>query len=73
MKVLDLRNIPCPQNSSKALIFLATLDTGEGVDILVDDGEPIQNVPSALEIENHTIKKIIQAPDKHWIITVLAA
>ena len=73
MKTLDLRNISCPQNSSKALVFLSTIDSEEYVELLIDDGEPIQNVPSSLEIEGHKIIKKIQTAEMYWLVTVFTA
>lgn len=73
MNKLDLRKIPCPRNSSKALIFLSTLESGEVAELLIDDGEPIKNVPSSLEIEGHKILKTVQENEGYWILTVVSA
>ena len=73
MDVLDLRKIPCPRNTSKALIYLATVDTGNNIQIFLDDGEPILNVPSSLEIEGHQVVSNSQTNEGHWILIVKAA
>ncbi len=73
MTTLDLRNIPCPQNSSKALIFLSTIDTDEIVEILLDDGEPIENVPESLSLEGHKVMRVEKQPEGHWILAVKAS
>ena len=73
LKHLDLRKIPCPRNTSKALIFLSGMDSGETLEIYLDDGEPIQNVPSSLTLEGHKVTKINQNPEGFWVILVLAA
>lgn len=73
METLDLRNIPCPRNTSKALIYLSTSDSGEVIEILLDDGEPISNVPSSLEIEGHKVIEKIQTDAGHWVLKVMAA
>ena len=46
------------------------LERGELVEIYLDDGEPIENVPSSLEIEGHKI--ISKSKDQlgFWIIVV---
>lgn len=72
MERLDLRKIPCPRNSSKALIFLTMLERGELVEIYLDDGEPIDNVPSSLEIEGHKIISKNKDQLGFWIIVVEA-
>lgn len=73
MEVLDLRKIPCPRNTSKALIKLSTMDSGEELSILLDDGEPIQNVPSSLGLEGHEIISKNLSEQGHWILVVKAA
>ncbi|MDX9730704.1 MAG: sulfurtransferase TusA family protein [Bdellovibrionales bacterium] len=73
MEKLDLRTIPCPKNTSKALIKLATMDTDETLEIWVDDGEPVENVPASLTLEGHVIVNQNRAPEGHWILTVKAA
>ena len=73
MEALDLRVIPCPRNTSKALIYLSTTDSAEVIEILPDDGEPISNVPSSLEIEGHKVIDKTQADADHWVLKVMAA
>ena len=73
METLDLRNIPCPRNTSKALIYLSTTDSGEIIEIFLDDGEPISNVPSSLEIEGHKVIHKTQADAGDWVLKVMAA
>ncbi len=72
MEHLDLRKIPCPRNTSKALIVLSGMETGESLEIFLDDGEPIQNVPSSLTIEGHKILQMNQNSEGFWIIIVEA-
>jgi len=52
---LDLQGIPCPQNSVRALMKLAGMAEGTVLELIVDDGEPIANVPLSLENEGYTI------------------
>ncbi len=52
---LDLTGIPCPQNAARALMSLEFMDPGERLELLLDDGEPMQNVPESLEIEGHVV------------------
>ena len=54
-EILDLRGIPCPANAAKALIKLATMDLGDKLRILLDSGEPLINVPSALQENGHRL------------------
>jgi len=69
MESLDLRGIPCPKNTSIALIRLSTMDQGEILEILLDDGEPIENVPPSLELEGHRIIKK-EKTEPHWTLHI---
>ena len=66
---MDLSGVPCPQNSARTLIKLEGMDEGEILEIIIDDGEPMENVPPSLEEDGHQIVGKEQAGDK-WIILV---
>ena len=55
IEVLNLEGIACPQNSARALLHLEGMEEGALLEILVDEGEPIKNVPLSLEAEGHKI------------------
>lgn len=69
-EVLDLRGIPCPKNAAKASLHIATMMTGEEIEIILDNGEPMENVPSSLETEGHTIEKSWPFDEKSTAILV---
>jgi tRNA 2-thiouridine synthesizing protein A len=52
-EILDLKGVPCPQNTAKAMVKLSGMDPGEILEIIVDDGEPRENVPASLEVEEN--------------------
>lgn len=52
---LDLTGVPCPANTARALLTIEWMDEGEVLEVLVDDGEPIENVPPSLVAEGHTV------------------
>lgn len=54
-QVKDFRGVPCPLNFVKTKLVLETMACGETLEILLDDGEPIENVPASLKAENHRI------------------
>jgi tRNA 2-thiouridine synthesizing protein A len=68
-ETLDLKGIPCPQNSARALLKLEGMEGGSMLEIIVDDGEPIKNVPFSLEDEGHEIINKVKT-DKIWKILV---
>lgn len=65
----DLRGIACPMNFVKTKVELAKLKTGEQLCILLDDGEPIDNVPRSVTTEGHAI--IVQErQENHWRVII---
>jgi TusA-related sulfurtransferase len=52
---LDLRGVICPYNFVKTKLKLETLKQGQVLSVLLDDGDPIRNVPRSVEDEGHTV------------------
>ena len=55
MEELDLRGVICPYNFVKTKIKLETLDSGDRLSVLLDDGDPIRNVPKSVTNEGHQV------------------
>ena len=55
MEELDLRGVICPYNFVKTKLKLDTLAIGSQLVVLLDDGEPIQNVPKSIMNEGHQV------------------
>lgn len=51
----DFRGVPCPMNFVKTKLVLEGMSTGEFLRIMIDDGEPIQNVPNSVKLEGHKV------------------
>lgn len=52
---LDLRGVICPYNFIKTKLKLETMKRGQVLSVLLDDGDPIRNVPRSVENEGHTV------------------
>ncbi|HUK56044.1 MAG TPA: sulfurtransferase TusA family protein [Nitrospiria bacterium] len=52
---LDLRGILCPYNYVKTKLKLESMEVGQILSVIVDDGEPIRNVPHSIAEDGHTI------------------
>ncbi|MFO7999727.1 MAG: sulfurtransferase TusA family protein [Marinilabilia sp.] len=65
----DLRGVACPMNFVKTKIELAKLSRGELLEILLDDGPPIQNVPGSVRSEGHEVVRT-NRPGEHWSVLV---
>ncbi|HIE28952.1 TPA: sulfite reductase, beta subunit (hemoprotein) [Candidatus Poribacteria bacterium] len=57
-KSIDLRGVKCPINYVKAKLELEGMRMGEVLEIFLDDGEPIQNVPPSLSNDGQDVKSI---------------
>lgn len=55
---LDLRGVVCPINFVKTKLKLETLEAGEVLELVLDSGEPIQNVPKSIKEEGHKILEV---------------
>jgi sulfite reductase (ferredoxin) len=58
--VYDLRGVACPLNYVKTKLKLEMMDDGERLEVWLDAGEPIKNVPMSLRNDGHKI--LIQEP-----------
>ncbi len=52
---LDLRGVICPYNFVKTKLKLETMGPGEILAVILDDGEPIRNVPQSVANEGHRV------------------
>lgn len=52
---LDLRGVICPYNFVKTKLKLETMVEGQVLAVLLDDGDPIKNVPHSVANEGHTV------------------
>ena len=51
----DYSGVACPMNFVKTKMDLAKMKSGEVLEIILDDGAPIDNVPKSVQGEGHTI------------------
>jgi len=52
---LDLRGVICPYTFVKTKLKLEAMEQGQILSVLLDNGDPIQNVPPSVSNEGHTI------------------
>lgn len=65
----DFRGIVCPMNFVKTKIALAPMQSGQVLQILLDDGAPIANVPGSVRGEGHTVLATEKVED-YWRVTI---
>lgn len=66
---IDLRGICCPTNFVKAKLALEDAGEGEVLEILLDDGEPVKNLPRSLKAEGHRLLGLKES-EGHYILTL---
>jgi len=71
-EIMDLRGVPCPVNAARAIMQLALMSEGEVLEILIDDGEPIENVPASVESANYQILLQEQQSGGYWLLRIAA-
>ena len=55
---IDLRGVRCPINFVKTKLKLEEMNSGEILEVTLDEGEPIKNVPRSVKDEGHQIIKV---------------
>ena len=60
---LDLRGTPCPLNFVRTKLRLEQLDPGERLEVWLDAGEPVEQVPDSLKISGYTIESLVPRED----------
>ena len=70
MNTIDLRGVCCPTNFVKAKLALEDLDDGTIAQILLDDGEPVKNVPRSLKADGHKLLGLKLTDEGHYILEI---
>ncbi len=52
---VDVRGVPCPANASRVLLRLEGMESGEVLEALVDQGEPVARLAEALLEDGHAL------------------
>lgn len=55
---MDLRGVMCPTNFVKAKLKLEMMEAGQILELVLDSGEPIQNVPKSIKEEGHKVVEV---------------
>lgn len=65
---LDLRGVICPYNFVKTKLKLETMEDGQTLSVLLDDGDPIQNVPQSVRNEGHEILSQVRVEQSYRVM-----
>ena len=65
----DFRGVMCPMNFVKTKIALTPMKSGQLLEILLDDGAPIENVPGSVKNEGHTVLST-EKVENYWKVLI---
>jgi TusA-related sulfurtransferase len=65
---LDLRGVICPYNFVKTKLKLETMAPGQVLAVILDDGDPIRNVPRSVAADGHAVLRQERLADAHRVI-----
>ena len=70
--VYDLRGVACPLNYVKTKLKLEMMDAGEKLEVWLDAGEPIKNVPMSLKNDGHLVllQEALEPEAAHYRVLV---
>ncbi|PSP17119.1 MAG: sulfurtransferase TusA family protein [Cyanobacteria bacterium QS_8_64_29] len=57
---LDLRGTPCPLNFARTKLYLERMAAGSLLEVWLDPGEPIEQVPNSLKVEGYELVALEQ-------------
>jgi TusA-related sulfurtransferase len=58
-KSVDLHGVACPMNFVKTKAVLATLEKDDLLEVILDEGDAMLNVPRSVKEEGHQIIKVV--------------
>ena len=67
---LDLQGVLCPINFVKTKLKLEEMDVGQVLEVILDDGEPMRNVPRSVKAEGHRIIGVEKLADSTYKILI---
>ncbi len=66
----DLHGISCPMNLVYTKVELSKMQSGQVLEVILDDGAPINNVPGSVLKEGHSILERKQLADTAWSVLI---
>ncbi len=67
---LDLRGVACPMNFVKTKLYMDKIPAGTVIEVLLDDGEPIESVSASISEEGHEIVQSEQQIEGYYCLLI---
>jgi TusA-related sulfurtransferase len=68
---VDITTVVCPVTFVKTKVALEEIDDGQVLEVRLNDGEPIQNVPRSLKDEGHKVISVNKNEDGTYLLHVI--
>ena len=72
-RALNLRGEVCPYTFVKSKLALEVMQSGQVLQVIVDNDESASNVPRSMQNEGHDLLGVTKLSDKEWQILVRKA
>ncbi|ADH85572.1 sulfurtransferase TusA family protein [Desulfurivibrio alkaliphilus] len=69
----NLRGVNCPMNLVYTKVAMKDIQPGEILEIILDEGPPINNVPGSVKKEGHEVLSQTRLEDGAWSVLVRKA
>lgn len=70
LTLLDLLGVDCPINFVKTKLKLDSMRMGDILEVLLDNGEPVESVSASIVAEGHKILSKTQTEDGAWSLFI---
>ena len=67
---IDITDVTCPITFVKTKVALEDMEDGQILEVHLNDGEPMQNVPRSLKDEGHKVLDLIKKSDGTYTLFV---
>lgn len=68
--LIDITADVCPMTFVKVKVAIEEIEDGQILEVKINEGEPIQNVPRSLKEEGHKVIRVINNLDETYTILV---
>jgi TusA-related sulfurtransferase len=68
---VDITGVVCPVTFVKTKVALEELEDGQVLEVKLNGGEAIQNVPRSLKDEGHRVSGVSQSEDGTFLLRVI--
>ena len=69
-KFIDITDVVCPITFVKTKVMLEDMEDGQILEVRLNGGEPVQNVPRSLKDEGHKVLQLEENDDGTYVLLV---